>query len=98
MLPTFNKWGVFNIIGFKTTEKEETKFVNFVWHKICAKYENHVLYHNVCSTTKDTVETFVTGTSIVKNSTKASFSLKQFSNMHYQDIKGDVFFSVQEIY
>ena len=75
VLPTFNKWGVFNIIGFKTAEKEETKFVNFAWHKICAKYENHVLYHNVCSTTKDTVETYVTGTSIVKNSTKASFSL-----------------------
>ena len=64
-LSTFNKWGVSNIIGFKTVEREGTKCVNFVWCKICAKHENRVLDHNVRGAIKDAAETFVTGTSVV---------------------------------
>lgn len=58
-LSTFNKWGVSNIIGFKTVLRNGTKFVNFVWCKICAKHENCVLDHNICGATKDAAKTFV---------------------------------------
>ena len=59
-LSIFNKWRVSNIIGFKTVETEGTKFVNFVWCKICAKHENCVVNRNVCGATKDSAKTFGT--------------------------------------
>lgn len=58
-LSILNNWGVSNIIALKTVEKEGTKIVHFVWCKICAKYENCVLDHNLCGETKDSAETLV---------------------------------------
>ena len=74
-MSTFNKWGISNIIGFKTVEREGTEFVNFDWCKICAKHEKFVLDHNVCGATKDAAETFATGTSVV---TKFNVSMSFF--------------------
>ena len=96
-MSTFNKWGVSNIIGFRTVEREGTKFVNFVWCKSCAKHENRALNHNVRGAIKDAAEALVTGTSVVA---KFDVSMSVFFYSIFQTcttvyMLGGVFFLVQ---
>ena len=36
-LKTFKSYGVENILGYKTEEKNGRTFVNFIWCKVCAR-------------------------------------------------------------
>ena len=91
---TFNKWGVSNVTGFKTVEKEGTKFVNFVWCKIWAKHENRALDHDVRCANKDVVETFVNGRNVVtKFIVSMSFSKVVFKHALSRHIRKCFFLS-----
>ena len=42
-LKTFKSYGVDEIIGFKTEEEDGRTYVDFIWHKVCARNEEGIL-------------------------------------------------------
>ena len=40
---TFLKYGLTDVIGHKTLEKEGKTMVNFIWCKICVKFKNQII-------------------------------------------------------
>ena len=65
-LSTFLSYGVTDIIGYRSIEKDLKTVVNFVWCKLCAKHKDII---SQSSTLKGTAKTsamaFVIGTSSV---------------------------------
>ena len=41
-LSAFLKYGLTDVIGRKTLEKEGKIMVNFIWCKVCAKFKNQI--------------------------------------------------------
>ena len=42
-LKTFKSYGVDEILGFKTEEKDGQTYMNFIWFKVCARNEEGII-------------------------------------------------------
>ena len=61
-LSTFISWEKSSSIGHKTITKPNGKtMVNFVWCKVCARYDNQIV-HRVKGSAKSSVLAFIKGT------------------------------------
>ena len=65
-LNTFKSYGVDDVLGYKTEEKDGRTYVNFVWCKVCARHEEGIKKHpNQRGNTKTAAMAFVKGTNVV---------------------------------
>ena len=67
-LKTFKSYGVDEILGFKTEEKDGQTYVNFIWCKVCARNEEGIKKHpNLRGNTKMSAMAFIKGTNVETN-------------------------------
>ena len=68
-LGTFKNWG-HNLIGYKTIQKKEKTYVNFVWCKVCAKHKNALKSNPACQgQAKIALQKYIEGTNFVSKHT-----------------------------
>ena len=61
-LSTFLKYGLTDVIGHKTLEKEGKTMVNFIWCKVCAKFNNQIINSlSVKGSAKTSTLAFISG-------------------------------------
>lgn len=80
-LATYLKWNVHNVLGHKEIVENSTKFVNFIWCKVCASNKNAVLQHScVKGAAMKAAERFINGT-INVTSDNVSFNIMFLVNL-----------------
>ena len=65
-LSTFLKYGLTDVIGHKTLEKEGKTMVNFIWCKVCANFQNQITNSSSVKGSAKTALAFINGTNFVK--------------------------------